>query len=101
VCRRLSASPSTSTWGRILSSQRGSHETLSPSRARTAGTKARRTTKASNRTATARPNPIILTMDSSAVMNPAKTAIMMSAAATTIRALYRKPVVIAGPGACP
>jgi len=49
----------------------------------------------------ARPKPIILITDSPAVAKPENTAITMSAAATTTRALYRKPVEIESPELCP
>lgn len=60
-----------------------------------------RTTKASSSTAVASPNPIILIMDSLSPMNPANTAIMISAAATTTRALCRNPDVTAWSGVSP
>ena len=53
----------------------------------TAGTIAMRTTNASKNTAIASPKPIILIICSLEPMKPAKTAIMMTAAAITTRAL--------------
>ncbi len=43
----------------------------------------------------ARPKPIVLIMDSSAVTKPANTDVMISAAATTTRELCRNPLTIA------
>ena len=60
-----------------------------------------RTTNASSRTAAARPKPISLTRMSVLVMNPAKTEIMISAAATTTRALPENPEITAGRGRSP
>jgi hypothetical protein len=62
---------------------------------------AMRTMNASKKTAIARPKPIILTIDSDEPMKPAKTAIMMTAAAVTTRAPCRKPVTTAWPAFSP
>src|SRR6185437_14489527 len=89
--RRSRPAPSRSTLGMIRSSHLGSHQARAPSIAITAGTIVIRTTKASKRMPTARAKPIDLMIGSSGTMNPAKTLIMISAAAVTTRAPWRKP----------
>ena len=66
-----------------------------------AGTMVTRTMKVSKKTAMASPKPIILTMASLEPMKPAKTLIMMMAAAVTTRAPCRKPVTTASRGLSP
>src|SRR5690625_534504 len=89
---RSSLVPSTSTLGRIRSSQRGSHHARSPSRLSTAGVRVMRTRKASMSTPRARPKPMGRIIASSANTNPPNTDTMMIAAAVTTRALWLKPV---------
>ncbi len=60
-----------------------------------------RTTKASKRTAIARPKPIILIMASFSRTKPEKTLIMMIAAAATTRPPWVKPVVTESAADCP
>lgn len=74
-----------------LSSHFGSHQMRSPTIAITAGTISIRTRKASARTPTARPKPIILIVTSSPRAKPAKTPNMITAAAVTTRALCENP----------
>ncbi len=63
----------------------------SPTRSITAGTIVIRTRKASARTPTASAKPSVLMMNWSPVMKPAKTPVMMIAAAVTTRALCVNP----------
>lgn len=83
---RSRAAPSTSTLGRMRSSQRGIHQAERPSRCMTAGISSMRTRKASTSTPNARPKPsdrIIAVLEK---MKPPNTEIMMIAAAvTTVR----------------
>lgn len=67
----------------------------------TAGTMVIRTTKASRRTAAARPRPMDLMIAVSLKMNPENTAIMMAAAAVTTRAPCRNPATTASFGSAP
>jgi hypothetical protein len=60
-----------------------------------------RTTNASHTMATARPSPIILTRGWLLVAKPPKTEVMISAAATTTRALCRNPVTTAARASSP
>ena len=60
-----------------------------------------RTMKASARTPKASDRPIDLTIGSLSRTKPPKTPIMISAAATTTRALWPKPVTIASRGLAP
>lgn len=82
-------------------SRRGSDQARRPSSAVIAGTMVIRTTKASKRTAAARPRPIDLVIDSSLKTNPENTAITMTAAAVTTRAPCRNPATTASSGAAP
>ena len=92
---RTSAWPSTSIVGSTRSRRRGIHHARSPSRARTAGTSVIRTPNASTNTPTARPRAIGLIVESPSGTKAANTAIMITAAAVTTRALEVNPVVTA------
>ena len=81
----MSFAPSTSRSGSSRSSQRGSHQAERPSRASTAGTSVIRTRKASTKTPTANPKPIVLIGPSPSGTKAANTANMITAAATTTR----------------
>ena len=78
-----SSAPSTSMFGTIRSSHFGNHHACFPRRCMAAGMRSRRTTNASIRTPKESPKPMSLTVDASEKMKPAKTEIMIAAAAAT------------------
>ena len=87
-----------------LSSQRGSHQFLSPSSSIVAGTRSMRTMVASKRIAVARPVPIIFIVRSNSSMNDPKTTTMIAAAAVITLRGRRETVGDRGPavaGAAP
>ena len=89
--------PSTSIFGRIRSSQRGSHQLRSPSSSIVAGTSTMRTIVASMMTAMPRPSPNSFSCRSSASTKAPNTKNMMSAAAVITRAVIAKPSATAVP----
>src|SRR5215218_9504977 len=90
-----SFSPSMSRLGIRWPSPAGSHQARRSRSASTAGTSVIRTRKASTSTPNASAKPIDLMTTSSLMMKPEKTAIMISPAAVTTRALAWKPLTIA------
>src|SRR5215475_8490716 len=86
--------PSTSMWGRVRSSQAGSHQAPFPARTSTAGEKTS-THSAARATPTERPTPNCFTVGSAFSTKLPKTDIMISAAATITRAPAARPRRIA------
>ena len=89
-------------WGRIRSSQRGTHQFAEPSRLIVDGTSTIRTSVASMNTAVARPRPNILTVTSSVATKARNTLIMISAADVITLAVVARPsttlrVAVTGP----